>query len=114
MPLFAVIFGGSINSFGSQGSTNPEAFIDDIKGLCLKFLYVGLGMWVAGFLMIWLWTYNGRTIAKRVKKSYFKLLMEQEQGYFDMRNTYEFATNIQTQVKTIEMGVRIFLRIYLF
>ena len=105
MPLFSVIFGGTINTFGSQSTTNGEVFIDDIRSLCLKFMYVGLGMWAAGYLMIWLWGYNGRIISKRIKKNYFRLLMNQEQGYFDDKDTYQFATKIQAQVKTIEMGV---------
>ena len=107
MPLFSIIFGGSINAFGGgDGSVNPDQFIEDIRSLCLKFLYVGLGMWLAGFIMIWLWNFNGRTIAKRIKKNYFKLLMKQEQAYFDQKDTFQFATKIQTQVKSIEMGVR--------
>jgi ATP-binding cassette, subfamily B (MDR/TAP), member 1 len=107
MPLFSVIFGGTINTFGAASATNPDAFIDDISQLCLKFMYVGLGMWAAGYIMIWLWGYNGRIISKRIKKNYFKLLMDQEQGYFDTKDTYQFATKIQAQVKSIEMGVKI-------
>jgi ATP-binding cassette subfamily B (MDR/TAP) protein 1 len=104
-PLFSVIFGDTINTFGAQSTTDQETFIEDIRSLCLKFFYVGLGMWAAGYLMIWLWAYNGRVIAKRIKKNYFRLLMNQEQGYFDDKDTYQFATKIQAQVKTIEMGV---------
>jgi ATP-binding cassette, subfamily B (MDR/TAP), member 1 len=107
-PLFSIIFGGTINSYGSASSTSPEAFIEDIKQLCLNFLYVGIGMWAAGYVMIWLWGYNGRIISKRIKKNYFRLLMEQEQGYFDTKDTYQFATKIQAQVKSIEMGVKYF------
>jgi ATP-binding cassette subfamily B (MDR/TAP) protein 1 len=98
MPLFSIIFGGSINSFGAS-SANPNTFLDDIKALCAKFVYVGLGMWAAGYIMIWLWGLNGRIIAKRIKKRYFKLLMNQEQGYFDTKDTYQFATKIQAQVQ---------------
>lgn len=106
MPLFSIMFGGTINTFGASSTTNPETFIEEIRQLCLKFLYIGLGMWAAGYLMIWLWGYNGRIISKRIKKNYFRLLMEQEQGYFDTKDTFQFATKIQAQVKSIEMGVK--------
>jgi ATP-binding cassette subfamily B (MDR/TAP) protein 1 len=104
-PLFSIIFGGTLNSYGSASSSSPEEFIEEIKQLCLKFLYVGLGMWAAGYVMIWLWGYNGRIISKRIKKNYFLLLMQQEQGYYDVKDTFQFATKIQAQVKSIEMGV---------
>lgn len=78
MPLFAITFGGTINTLGSKLSNyNPEHFIENIRTLCLNFLYVGLGMWVASFVMIYLWIYNGRIISKRIKKEYFRLLMRQ-------------------------------------
>jgi hypothetical protein len=105
MPLFSVIFGGSINTFGTLNTKGNEAFLSDISSLCLKFVFVGLGIWFASYLMIWLWGYNGRVIAKRIKERYFELLMSQEQGWFDAQNVNEFSTKIQTQVKTIEMGV---------
>jgi|LauGreDrversion4_2_1035121.scaffolds.fasta_scaffold660566_1 ATP-binding cassette subfamily B (MDR/TAP) protein 1 len=105
MPLFSVIFGGSINTFGTLNTKGNETFLSDISSLCLKFVYVGLGIWFASYLMIWLWGYNGRVIAKRIKEKYFELLMSQEQGWFDAQNVNEFSTKIQTQVKTIEMGV---------
>jgi hypothetical protein len=57
--------------------------------------------------MISLFSYNGRVLSQRIKKKYFKLIMLQEQGYFDQCNTYEFATKIQAQVKSIENGVNI-------
>jgi ATP-binding cassette subfamily B (MDR/TAP) protein 1 len=110
LPLFSVIMGSSINSFGTtKGDYTPDIFLADIKSMCLKFLYVGIGIFFGGFFMIWLWNYNGRTTSKRIKKEYFKLLLKQEQGYFDMVNPNEFATKLQTQIKTIEMGVILFI-----
>ncbi len=106
MPLFSIVFGGTVNSFGSTaGPFNREAFIEDIRKMALNFLYVGLGIFASGFMMIWLWSLNGKTTAKRIKKEYLKLLMRQEQAFFDLVKPFEFATKIQSQVKTIEMGV---------
>jgi hypothetical protein len=102
MPLFAITFGASINSFASP---DPNAMYEGIKGLVLQFIYIGLGMFAASFIMIWLWSYNGRIISKRIKKDYFKLLMNQDQSFYDFNSEFDFATKIQTQIKTIEMGV---------
>ena len=108
MPLFAVIFGGTINQLGPANSIDAYAFLLNMEKQCLNFLYVGLGMWFAGFIMIWLWSFNGRVITRRIKNHYFRLLLLQEQGYFDQTNTYEFATKIQSQIKIIETGVKLF------
>ena len=107
MPLFSVVFGGSINTFGTVNASGNETFISDISSLCAKFVYVGLGIWASGYIMIWLWGYNGRVIAKRIKERYFELLLSQEQGWYDQQNVNEFSTKIQTQVKTVEIGVSI-------
>jgi ATP-binding cassette, subfamily B (MDR/TAP), member 1 len=106
MPLFSMTYGDIINNFGDASVLNPEIFIEQIRKMCLQFLYIGLAMWVAGFLMIWLWSYNGRMIAKSIKEEYFKLLMHQEQGFFEVNpNILVFPTKIQSQIKKIEIGV---------
>jgi len=48
MPLFLILFGGTLDNLDS----NPVGLFDSIKDLCLKFLYVGFGMFVTGTLMI--------------------------------------------------------------
>ena len=109
MPLFAVTFGGSINNFGDSGSIGQNSYINQMGHMCLQFLYIGLGMFAAGFFMIWLWSYNGRVISQAIKKDYFRLLMCQEQGFFEVNpDILKYPTKIQSQIKKIEMGVRIF------
>ena len=105
-PLFSTIFGESVNTFVFYLMSSPEIFMDFIKRICLKFIFIGLGIWAAGFLNIWLWNYNGKTIARRIKEKYFLLLLSQEQGYFDNINVNEYLTKIDSQVKTIQIGVR--------
>jgi ATP-binding cassette subfamily B (MDR/TAP) protein 1 len=108
MPIFSIIFGGTVNDFGPSAQTDKEKFLNTIEKMCLKFIFVGLGIWFCSFLNIWLWTYNGKTITKRLKKKYFSLLMSQEQGYFDVQDPNEFATKVQSQIKIIEQGVNCF------
>jgi hypothetical protein len=64
-------------------------------------------MWAAGFVMVWLWTTNGLKITKRIKKEYFRLIMNQEQGFFEVnKDILQYPTKIQAQLKKIEMGVK--------
>jgi hypothetical protein len=112
LPLFAILFGDTINNLGprNNGLANFQATISD---LCLKFLYVAIGVFVAGTLMIWLWTYAGRVTTKRIKSEYFRYIMMQEQGWFDECDPYQFTTKIQSQCTMIENGVRLIFNISL-
>jgi ATP-binding cassette subfamily B (MDR/TAP) protein 1 len=109
MPLFIVIFGRTLNDLGPSHQGETNGFLSNISTLCLQFVWIGLGMFGAGWLMISAWTYNGKVLSQRIKKRYFQVLMLQEQAYFDQCNSYEFATKIQSQTKQIENGVNIFL-----
>ena len=40
LPMFSLLFGEFTNAFGNP---DPVSFMDTIKGLALKFLYLGIG-----------------------------------------------------------------------
>ena len=81
------------------------SFLDQIREMCLKFVYVGIGMFLAGTLMICCWSYSGRKITNYIKEKYFMIVMKQEQAWFDTQEVFEFSTRIQSQTKLIENGV---------
>ena len=41
----------------------------------------------------------------RLKRQYFKVILSQEQGWFDANNPFEFATKVQSQLEQIEFGI---------
>ena len=41
----------------------------------------------------------------KLKRLYFKVILSQEQGWFDANNAYEFATKVQSQLEQVEMGL---------
>lgn len=104
MPIFAIVFGQTINNLGVMFS-GRETMLERITDLSKTFVYVGIGMAVAGFIMVWLWMYIGQTIVEKIKEEYFKHIMMQEQGWFDATNPYEFSTKIKSQTRAIENGV---------
>ena len=105
MPLFSILFGNTINDLGPKNA--GVSFLDNISSLCLKFLFVAIGMFFAGSLMVWLWTLSGRIIVRRLKEEYFSYIMRQEQKWFDETDPFQFSTKIQTQCTTMENGVYI-------
>jgi ATP-binding cassette subfamily B (MDR/TAP) protein 1 len=106
IPLMAITFGGIVNNFNIKSSDSNENYYDSVKKMCLQYFYIGLGCFFSGFLMIWMWSIFGRRISKRIKKDYFRILMRQEQGFFEENDDIlKYPTKIQAQMKKIEMGV---------
>ena len=70
-----------------------------------KFLWIGLGMFVATFLNAFCWTMVGLRMLLLLKQRYFVVILKQEQGWFDSNNAFEFATKVQAQLEQVEMGI---------
>ena len=70
-----------------------------------KFLIIGAAMFVCNFLMMFLWSYLALRQVHWLKNDYFRIILNQEQGWFDENNAFEFATKVQAQLEQIELGL---------
>lgn len=105
MPAFMIIFGKMINNFGGS-SAGISSFVNNINDTCTNFVYIGLGIMAVTASATIIWSTIGRNITRKIKNEYFKAIMRQEQNWFDQfKNKYEFATKVETQTKTIEIGL---------
>ena len=68
LPVFAIIWGGMIDSFGGSG-------LDAAKGMMLNFIYVGLGAFGAGWGMFACWMIAGERQGITCRKEYLKSLL---------------------------------------
>ena len=78
-----------------------EAFDKQIK----RFLILGAIAFVSNFLHICFWSLMGNRMCHRLKRQYFQIILQQEQGWFDANNPYEFATKVQAQLEQVEFGI---------
>lgn len=113
----SLLFGDTITDFSGTSDSNTgdipqeqlkqffELFMENIDKMVYKFLYIGTGMFFANFLMISMWQYVGLRQIHHLKEKYFALILQQEQGWFDSNNAYEFATKVQAQLEQIELGL---------
>jgi len=119
------IFGDSSNSFTLGASMDViKEFLDDeelfnelfnyimeeyvepeVNEQVKKFLIVGAVMTVCNFLMMFLWSYLSLRQLHWLKKNYFRIILNQEQAWFDENNAFEFATKVQAQLEQIELGL---------
>ncbi len=81
--------------------TVEHAFDTQIK----RFLWSGAIIFVCSFLNVCFWSLAGNRMCFQLKENYFTTILNQEQGWFDANNAFEFATKVQAQLEQIEMGI---------
>ena len=102
IPMLSLLFGNALSEFGSN---DPTQVTLAIKNVALNLVWVGLGAWVSSFLCVALANILCDRYCKKIKVEYFKVLLRQEQGFFDQINSYELSTKVQGQLKIIRTGL---------
>lgn len=101
-PIRSITLGNSVSAIVSS---RPEAVVEVISLLCIKFTYLGLGMFAASFVSFFFSMIILRRYSNKLKLEYFRSLMRQEQSFYDSRNVFEFATKFQAQMKIINSAI---------
>lgn len=72
IPIFALLWGNNIDNF-----KNADALVQDTRDVLLKFVYIGLGVIVFGWVMVACWNIAGERQAIRCKTKYLESLLSQ-------------------------------------
>jgi len=110
MPLISLLLGKVINQF--DGKIAVEKVPELVHGLIINFLLAGIAIFIGSFMMVLFWSLVGRRLINKINADYFRVIMQQDQSWFDSSNMYQFASKVQVQIKTIENGVLIFLNLF--
>ena len=111
MPIMSYFSADLFSDIGntSEYSDNLEELRDRVEDAfntqIKRFLIIGAIIFVANFLSICFWTLMGSRMCHRLKRNYFTVILNQEQGWFDANNAFEFATKVQAQLEQVEMGI---------
>jgi ATP-binding cassette subfamily B (MDR/TAP) protein 1 len=103
MPLISLLLGKVINQFSDY--IDPAQVPELVQGLITNFILAGIAIFIGSFMMVFFWTIVGRRLINKINEEYFRVIMRQDQSWFDQSDVYEFATKVQNQVKIIENGV---------
>lgn len=103
-PIFNFLFGQTMNKLLNTISTKSD-MMTIIKTMSFRYMILALVTLINNMIITSLWTIIGKKIVIEIKKDYFKLVLQQEQTYFDSQNTFQFSTKIQSQMKTVETGL---------
>lgn len=79
-----------------------------------KFIYLGIGTLIAGWVMITCWLISGERQATVCRKRYFATLLKQEIGWFDCINQAELSSNFSADTLTFQnaLGEKIAVMIH--
>ena len=75
---------------------------DDIYAYSL----FAVGSFFFGFGHCYFWNINGTKLALKYKEEYFKLVLQQDQEWFDNQNVHELSSKVDIQTRSIESGVK--------
>ncbi|MED6222158.1 ATP-binding cassette, sub-B (MDR TAP), member 4 [Stylosanthes scabra] len=81
IPLMSVLIGDTIDAFGLNGSNKQVAH--EVSKVSLKFLCLGIAVFLAGFLQVACWVITGERQAARIRGLYLKAILRQDVGFFD-------------------------------
>ncbi|KAH0917181.1 hypothetical protein HID58_024841 [Brassica napus] len=88
-PLMTLLFGDLIDTVGRRNLFTND-IVELISKICLKFVYLGLGTFVAAFLQVSCWVITGERQAARIRSLYLKTILRQDIVFFDVEtNTGE-------------------------
>ncbi|EAS02072.1 multidrug resistance protein-like transporter family ABC domain protein (macronuclear) [Tetrahymena thermophila SB210] len=102
-PLFALIFGEMADSFGPQ-LTGQQVF-ENAKTQCLYFLYIGIGTFILSWIQMSCWIIAGEKQSIRYRIQYFKAILRQEVGWFDLINLNELTSKIASETNLIQIAI---------
>ncbi|EDK31467.1 multidrug resistance protein-like transporter family ABC domain protein (macronuclear) [Tetrahymena thermophila SB210] len=103
LPLFALIFGQMTDSFGP--TSTGDQIVDAAGTQSLYFLYIGLGTFFLSWVQMSCWMISGERQSITFRKEYFKAVLSQEVGWYDMINPNELASKIATECFQIQGAI---------
>ena len=112
MPIMSYLSTDLFSDVGntSEYSDDVDKLMDTVKHAFEKqikrFLVVGAIIFVCHFASVCFWTLVGSRMCHKLKENYFRIILSQEQGWFDANNPFEFATKVQAQLEQVEMGIQ--------
>ncbi|KAI4203067.1 MAG: hypothetical protein LQ350_002115 [Teloschistes chrysophthalmus] len=108
-PLLGIIFGQLVDDFNSNACNasqqiNKSGLESGVGQKVLPMVYISIGNFVAIYIHTGCWSLFGERLVGRLRRQYFKNLMNQEMAFFDTLPAGEVSTRLTTDMETIRMG----------
>ncbi|KAI9913593.1 hypothetical protein PsorP6_006666 [Peronosclerospora sorghi] len=102
-PIQIVLFGDVLNTLNpADAGANIE---HGIRNMALKFVIVGLAVFVAGSFQVACWTITASRQSKRIRSEYVRAIMTKEIGWFDVNEPMQLASRVAEATVAIQEGM---------
>ncbi|KAH7415620.1 hypothetical protein KP509_14G054100 [Ceratopteris richardii] len=81
-PVFFLIFGKLINSFGSN-QDSPSKVADKVAPYAADMVYLGIVILVSAWAEVACWMHTGQRQASKIRNRYLQAILNQDIGFFD-------------------------------
>jgi len=98
-PLFAILFGDLLNSFGAVNLS------DAVGGIAINFLYLGLGAFVGVGLQFGLLAISAERQVLRMRKAYVEALLRQPMSFWDGIDPGTVTSRLSEDTLTVARGI---------
>ncbi|EGC38102.1 ABC transporter B family protein [Dictyostelium purpureum] len=106
MPAISIVFGRLMNVFSPQNLNDPAFdLVDEVTKNALLFIYIGIGVFVCSYMEVTFWMLAGERQAVRCRKAYFKAILRQEIGWYDITKSSELSTRISSDTLLFQEGI---------
>eukprot|EP00179_Madagascaria_erythrocladioides_P007017 CAMPEP_0198307156 /NCGR_PEP_ID=MMETSP1450-20131203/69_1 /TAXON_ID=753684 ORGANISM="Madagascaria erythrocladiodes, Strain CCMP3234" /NCGR_SAMPLE_ID=MMETSP1450 /ASSEMBLY_ACC=CAM_ASM_001115 /LENGTH=1259 /DNA_ID=CAMNT_0044009719 /DNA_START=76 /DNA_END=3852 /DNA_ORIENTATION=- len=108
LPLFTIIFGDIINSFGARDVLTPEEgqqLLDDVFDSAKWFMILGAIAFITGIFQVACWMMAAQRQGKRIRTLYIKAALTQEMNFYDTQDTGELTARVAGDVDLIQSGI---------
>eukprot|EP00164_Ancoracysta_twista_P001384 GFYU01001804.1.p1 GENE.GFYU01001804.1~~GFYU01001804.1.p1 ORF type:complete len:1235 (+),score=430.50 GFYU01001804.1:168-3872(+) len=101
MPGFALIFGELLDNI--TGST--DEVVERVSSVSILFAWLAFAVFVAGIFQVGCWTLVAERQANTIRVEYFKAILRQDVGWFDVSDPGQLSTRISGDTNTIQEGM---------
>jgi ATP-binding cassette, subfamily B (MDR/TAP), member 1 len=104
-PMFTILFGNVIQTFGESDQGDSSHVVSSIGGLAKWFLVLGGIAFVTSFIQVRCQMVVATRTSIRIRKKYFRSLMRQNFSWYDGENTGELTSRVASDVDLIQGGI---------
>ncbi|RLN50324.1 hypothetical protein BBJ28_00020549 [Nothophytophthora sp. Chile5] len=104
-PIQIVLVGNVMNVFSPYDPPDAATLRSNVNTVALKFVLVGIGMIVCGFLQVACWSLTASRQAKRFRVAYITAIVTKEIAWFDVNEPTQLAAKVADSTVTIQEGM---------
>jgi ATP-binding cassette subfamily B (MDR/TAP) protein 1 len=101
MPSISLLLGNVTDAFDPYRNT-PDQMLHEVRRIALIFTAIGLAVWVTSAFYFMIWITIGEKNAFQFRLAYFKSILNQDVGWFDVNKPEELPSRLSKECISIQ------------